>query len=67
MLDPKHNTEPLIRAWLKNRAEAFVPRIKKTKPTKAAPYTFTLEQLADDMRRTLDELEERIESNRTPA
>ncbi|MFA6158877.1 MAG: hypothetical protein WC763_04645 [Candidatus Paceibacterota bacterium] len=53
-------TDPQIRAWLQVRAEAFTPRIKRTKKTKAAPYAFTLEALAADMRRTLKELEERI-------
>lgn len=55
-----HNTEALIRAWLRVRIEAFLPRIKKLKPTRAQPYTFTLEELAADMRRTLMELEGRI-------
>lgn len=53
-------SEALVRAWLLNRANGFVPRIKKLKPTKSKPYTFSLEQLSEDMRRTLIELNERI-------
>lgn len=56
----KQYTEALIRSWLHNRIEVFMPRIKKLKPTKAAPYTFTLEELTTDMQRTLNELQDRI-------
>lgn len=55
-------TDPLVRAWLKNRVEAFVPRVKKLKATKAKPYTWSLRELAADMQRTLDELNDRIDT-----
>lgn len=55
-------TEAQTRAWLTVRAEAFVPRIKRIKKTKAEPYTFTLEELAVDMARTLEEFKVRIKS-----
>lgn len=64
-LEPRNTcTEPWIRSWLENRVQAFVPRVKKTKPTKVAAYTFTLEELIADIERTLTELKERTATNR---
>lgn len=57
-------SESQTRAWLQIRAESFVPRIKRTKKTKAAPYVFGLEELAVDMSRTLEELKVRIREGR---
>ncbi len=56
----KTYTEPLTRAWLENRIQAFVPRIKKAKKTKAAPYEHTLDFLVLDLERTLTELKDRV-------
>lgn len=53
-------TEAQTRAWLEIRAQSFTPRIKRVKKTKAAPYVFTLEEIAADMTRTLEELKVRI-------
>lgn len=53
-------TQKFIRSWLFVRMEAFAPRIKKVRDTLAKPYTFELEELAADLRRTLNELEDRI-------
>lgn len=55
-------TDPLARAFLQNRIDGFSPRIKKLKATKTKPYTFTLEELAADLRRTLKEFEDRIKA-----
>lgn len=55
-------TDPLARAFLQNRIDAFKPRIKKMKKTKTGGYVWELQELANDMRRTLKEFEERIRS-----
>lgn len=52
-------TDPLSRAFLQNRIQGFLPRIKKMTKTKSPKPVFTLDELAADLERTLAEFKDR--------